>query len=259
LACALVLAGTIGIGCGAIKNMFSSDPVGDHPRVAVRVPADTAGKSCSRACERADDACFQRNETIGAMTPADGRACMGDYWACYAACPGATTHSYTYRNMKSSVASRLACSANLPQGSRVICMWGHVPSGPAVLFADMVVDTTTSPGSTPSTSDAGVRTGDKVLARFRNGGYWFVGRVVRRDGTRVEIAYLDGTNETLPEDSVRPFDWTTGTKVSCEWKRQRKYYGGTITSLDGDNVHVRYDDGDQEDTSIAFCRVASPL
>ena len=45
-----------------------------------------------------------------------------------------------------------------------------------------------------------------------------------------------------------------GSRVSCDWKSGGVFYNGTITKKNGDQVHISYDDGDQEDTVISKCR-----
>ena len=45
-----------------------------------------------------------------------------------------------------------------------------------------------------------------------------------------------------------------GSRVSCDWKSGGVFYNGTITK-NGDQVHISYDDGDQEDTVISKCRL----
>ena len=105
-----------------------------------------------------------------------------------------------------------------------------------------------------SASSGPVNPGDRVVAHFRGGGFWFAGRVDTVQGGMVTVTYLDGDHETLPESQVRPFSWGPGTQVDCNWKRGGKFYPGQITSLQGDTAHISYNDGDQEDTSVAFCR-----
>ena len=46
-----------------------------------------------------------------------------------------------------------------------------------------------------------------------------------------------------------------GDRVSANWKKGGQYYNGKITSRDGDKIHISYDDGDQEDTTISVVRV----
>lgn len=57
--------------------------------------------------------------------------------------------------------------------------------------------------------------GDWVLARYRNGPYWFPGVIDRIAGDRITIRYDDGDRETLYADNVRPYDWRTARASSA--------------------------------------------
>lgn len=50
--------------------------------------------------------------------------------------------------------------------------------------------------------------------------------------------------------AVRAEDVGVGSKISCNWKGLGTFYPGTVTSRDGDNISVQYDDGDFERTTI---------
>lgn len=100
-----------------------------------------------------------------------------------------------------------------------------------------------------------IAVGQPVLARFRNGPFWFAGRAKTVTGDTVAVAYLDGSDELLPAAAVRRFDWGVGTRVECNWKRRGGYYAGRITAVNGQTgALVAYDDGDKEVTDIAHCR-----
>ena len=58
----------------------------------------------------------------------------------------------------------------------------------------------------------------------------------------------DSNNGSAPVQRGR--DITVGSKISCNWKGLGKFYPGTVTSRDGDNISVQYDDGDFERTTI---------
>jgi hypothetical protein len=70
----------------------------------------------------------------------------------------------------------------------------------------------------------------------------------------VTIKFFDGSTDTLPSGHVRLFNWKAGTTISCKFKRGDNWYSGTIKSVSGNDVQVRYDDGDEESISIAYCR-----
>lgn len=96
--------------------------------------------------------------------------------------------------------------------------------------------------------------GDWVLARFKNGNYWFPGVLQSVSGDRLTIQYDDGDRETLPLASVRPYNWTIGSRVECNFKGGGKWFPGKITSLGGTALAIDYDDGDKERTKTGLCR-----
>lgn len=97
-------------------------------------------------------------------------------------------------------------------------------------------------------------TGDWVLARFRGGAYWFPGIIRSVSGDRITVAYDDGDRETLPVSEVRPYNWTIGTRVECNFRGAGKWYPGVIASLGGAQLGINYDDGDRERTTTGRCR-----
>lgn len=96
--------------------------------------------------------------------------------------------------------------------------------------------------------------GDRVVAHWRESGLEFSGKVGSIQGNLVKVDFDDGTSEEVDVAKVRAFDWAVGGKISCRWKGEKAWYAGTITALEDPKLHVRYDDGDEEDTTLALCR-----
>ncbi len=48
-----------------------------------------------------------------------------------------------------------------------------------------------------------------------------------------------------------------GSRVRCNWKAAGTFYPGTVTRLNGVAAHIKYDDGDEEDTHINYCKSES--
>lgn len=107
----------------------------------------------------------------------------------------------------------------------------------------------------PSASHAQVP-GEWVLARWQGDQYWFPGVIQSLTDTTINIAYDDGTVETLPYSLVRPYDWRVGTRVECRWNNGSDWYAGQITyaAPDGVSLSIAYDDGDRENTRTGLCR-----
>lgn len=97
--------------------------------------------------------------------------------------------------------------------------------------------------------------GDLVLGHWKGEGWWYPARVQGEPAAEsVPLRYLDGDVETAPVARVRHFTWKAGTRVSCNFQGQGKYYPGTIKNMAGEGVSIHYDDGDREDTTIGRCR-----
>lgn len=107
-----------------------------------------------------------------------------------------------------------------------------------------------------STCASAQQKGEWVLAQWQGGEYWFPGVIESIDGSKVTIAYDDGTRETRPLNQVRPYDWKVGSRIQCQWNGGTAWYAGRITKMgtDGVTLHVAYDDGDSEQTRTGACR-----
>ena len=97
------------------------------------------------------------------------------------------------------------------------------------------------------------KTGDRVLGQWGDG-FWYPATITGVEGTNFNVSFDDGDKATLPASKIKAIDWKVGSKVQCNWKRGGTYYPGTITRKNGDSIHISYDDGDQEDATIAICR-----
>lgn len=95
--------------------------------------------------------------------------------------------------------------------------------------------------------------GDRVLGQWSDG-YWYPASIAGVDGANYSVSFDDGDTAVLPASKVRAMNWKVGTKVQCNWKQGGVYYSGTITSMEGEYIHISYDDGDQEDSTISICR-----
>lgn len=141
---------------------------------------------------------------------------------------------------------------------RYLPMQGASPAtGPALSAA---------PASS-STKGPSLTVGTRVKCNWLGRGTLYPGKVTRASGDNVHISYDDGDQEdtvvsrcqvtagetmagTAATGSV-----TVGTRVQCNWKGRGQLYPGTVTSVRGQTIHISYDDGDQEDTTPARCRV----
>jgi hypothetical protein len=105
--------------------------------------------------------------------------------------------------------------------------------------------------------------GDRVFVRVPGGGSYAPCFVVRRDGEKINVQFDDGTDEQTSLGMVRvdPTQWKdpggaapaprwiVGDRVLCKWSRDAYWYPGTIQAIDGERLHVYFDDGDNEWTT----------
>lgn len=98
--------------------------------------------------------------------------------------------------------------------------------------------------------------GDRVLGRWpAEIDWWYPGVVCDRDADRLFVQFDDGDRAWLGPAEVGPLELDEGTRVFGRFEGGRSYYPGLIDERRGDAIHIRYDDGDEEWTSISMVRV----
>jgi hypothetical protein len=93
---------------------------------------------------------------------------------------------------------------------------------------------------------------EKVLGRWSDG--WYVGTVVEKINDKSKIVFDDGDQAIVQSTEIRPLNWTSGTRVQCNWKGNGSYFWATIISTSGDTISIRYDDKIEENTFVGRCR-----
>ena len=71
-------------------------------------------------------------------------------------------------------------------------------------------------------------------------------------GDGYEVQFDDGDRATLTAAQVRPLAVNSGNRVHCRWKGGNIYFPGAVVRSEGAAIHVDYDDGDKEITSISM-------
>lgn len=98
--------------------------------------------------------------------------------------------------------------------------------------------------------------GDWVLSPWRGSSVYYPGVIESLSGSVVTIRFDDGSVESRQADTVLPFDWQSGSRISCLWSDE-KWYRATVRSIaaDGFTMEIRYDDdGTIESTTTSRCR-----
>jgi hypothetical protein len=102
--------------------------------------------------------------------------------------------------------------------------------------------------------------GDRLLVRVPGGGSYAPGFVLRRDGEKINVQFEDGTDEQTslgmvrvdptqwkdPGGAVEAPRWIIGDRVLAKWSKDMYWYPATVQAMDGDRLHIYFDDGDNE-------------
>lgn len=98
--------------------------------------------------------------------------------------------------------------------------------------------------------------GDRVLARWpAEIDWWYPGVVCERADDRLLVQFDDGDRAWVTPHEALPLDLDDGARVYGRWQGGGQYHPGLVTSRVGDALHIRYDDGDEEWTSVSMVRV----
>jgi hypothetical protein len=97
--------------------------------------------------------------------------------------------------------------------------------------------------------------GDRVMAYDSDECIYPAEIVSIQDEQRIIVQYLDGPERMLTPELIRRFEVKPGMKVECRWSGAPHYFPGAITKVEGERIHVKYEDGDDEWTSIRLFRI----
>jgi hypothetical protein len=92
--------------------------------------------------------------------------------------------------------------------------------------------------------------GDRVWAPWSSTTL-FVGTVDRIEGKEVHIHFDDGDRGWVQLEQVVPLQIPVGLRIMGRWRMRSQYYPGMVTDVQGDRIHIQYDDGDKEWTRPA--------
>lgn len=110
----------------------------------------------------------------------------------------------------------------------------------------------------PSTDDSSSwKEGDRALAQWDDQ-YWYCAIVREADSRqhRYSVEFGDGSSAWIFASQMLEDDIKVGDRISA--KRKGTYSWGKITKRNGNDIHISYDDGDEEDTTIDVVRVVRP-
>lgn len=85
--------------------------------------------------------------------------------------------------------------------------------------------------------------------------WWYPGTIVSTNGDAFEVQYDDGDRTTLNSAQIKPLQITVGSRVYGRWKGGAQYYPGKVSIAAGEAIHIDYEDGDKESTTVGMVRV----
>ena len=98
--------------------------------------------------------------------------------------------------------------------------------------------------------------GDRVLAQWPvEMEWWYPGVVTQVDGAKLVVQYDDGDRSELTARQMVPLVLAPGTRVQGRWQGGTGFYPGKVIAMEGQAIHISYDDGDQEWTSASMIRI----
>jgi hypothetical protein len=96
--------------------------------------------------------------------------------------------------------------------------------------------------------------GDRILARVADD-CWYPADILTIDGDRVTLQYLAGAQGFVTPELIKPLEVGVGLRVEGRWRGGDTYFPGVIDQERGERIHIRYDDGDGEWTTVRLIRI----
>lgn len=97
--------------------------------------------------------------------------------------------------------------------------------------------------------------GQRVLAQWYPEVFFYPGKIKAVEGDKFRIQFDDGDQATVAAKQIAPLDIKVGSRVFGRWQGGPAYFPGKVDQQNGEKIHVRYDDGDEEWTTISMVRV----
>ena len=153
-----------------------------------------------------------------------------------------------------------ACRATLKTNTTVAGKKVRCPKCQHTFTAPGAVDTAIqaprafAPPAPAADRSAAWSRGQRVFASW-NDGFWYPATVESSDTQSVRVTYDDGTSGLVEPKQVQPMELTEGHRVFVRWQGGAEYHPGKIARFSGENISVRYDDGDEEETTVSMVRL----
>ena len=98
--------------------------------------------------------------------------------------------------------------------------------------------------------------GSRVLAMWPvEVEWWYPGVVCGIAETEFEIQFDDGDRTVVGRGELLPLTIGVGNRVWGRYQGGPYYFPGEVSAQRGEAIHIEYDDGDQEWTTISMVRI----
>ena len=97
--------------------------------------------------------------------------------------------------------------------------------------------------------------GQKVLAQWYPEVFFYPGTIKAAEGDKFHVQFDDGDQALVTPKQIAPLDIQVGSRVFARWKGGPAYFPGKVDQQDGSKIHIKFDDGDEEWTTISMIRV----
>jgi hypothetical protein len=97
--------------------------------------------------------------------------------------------------------------------------------------------------------------GDRVLANWPPEPFFYPAVVHDIEGENIVVHYDDGDKGRVPVTRLAPLNIHIGGLVFARWQRGAQYFPAIVVDKQGERLHLHYDDGRDEWTTISMVRV----
>ncbi len=87
------------------------------------------------------------------------------------------------------------------------------------------------------------------------GGFFYARIIQAVKYDKIQVQFDDGDQATVTAKQITPLDIKVGSRVFGRGKGGPAYFPGKVDEQKGKKIHIKYDDGDQEWTTISMVRV----
>src|SRR5262245_42125062 len=94
--------------------------------------------------------------------------------------------------------------------------------------------------------------GQRVLAQWHPEVYFYPGTIKAIQADKYSVQFDDGDQASVTAKQLAPLDIKAGSRVFGRFKGGPAYFPGKVDRQDGAKIHITYDDGDEEWTTISM-------